>query len=172
MRAVVLILLLIGLMAWVGPDFGETKPVIQVADGFMSVESKSDYYEFNLSPAKTYSLYLVELGKTDGFIKTMGFDFHAAMLAPDQHQRFQKIVRSGSCPAAFLNKHAQNFMLAAPNDAVRLKLSKLFGRPNSIQLHLRGNPLAFEMGEVNGIPMKSFNMGGGKALLVEDVQVE
>lgn len=168
-RTIVFIAVVFGLLAWGVPRFFSGEADVVVADGFMSAETKDSYFEFDLGPAKQYSLHLLDLQATNGFLKKMGLNFHAAFLSSKHEQQFQKIIASGSCPASFLNKHGQNFMLAAVDDSVKSTLQTMTGRHNGAKISLSGNPLSFAMGETKGTQMQSFNSGGATMLLVDAI---
>lgn len=170
MRAGLGILALLGLMAWSGFWPGSGAPSVKISDGMMSVDSKSQHFEFAVGQSRYYSLHLLDLSETSGLIKKMGFDFHGAMLKPEHFQQFENILSQKRCPAAFLNKHGQNFMLAASTPQVKAALGKLRGRHHGTAIALSGNTLSFASGKTNGIPMQSFHMGGATALLVESIQ--
>jgi|GEM_PF-4403320 len=146
------ILVLLGLTAWSALWPSSRAPSVQISGGMIMVDSKAQGFEFAVGQRRYYSLHLLDLGETSGFIKQMGFDFEGTMLKPEHFQQFQKIIGAKRCPAAFLNEHGRNFMFAAPTPEVKAALRKLRVRHNETAVTLSGNTLSFASGEADGTP--------------------
>jgi hypothetical protein len=172
MKKLLALLLIAGLIYWKffsGPDISKVK--IETGDGFVSAETKSTYFEYDLGGKQTSSEYrVVQIDRTSGLLLEMGFAYSASLLARNDYRAFEEIRKAGRCPASFLNGHARNYLLILGDPVQREAFAKAAAKAGD-ELQLKGRPLTFAMGEVRGRPMKSFNLGGATALYVEQAEV-
>jgi len=174
MKTLLALLLLGALLYWRYAAPGGAGAAVKIAagNGFVSAETDSTYFEFDISgPLQPEELRVVSFDRNSGVLQQMGFAYAAGFLTAADYQDFQNLTAAKRCPASYLNEHAKRYMLMIPDE-------RLLGEIADAQLdtgdtvRIEGSVMRFAMGEVRGTPLSTFSFGGTVPLYVQQLRFE